>query len=115
MSPTRTEPPGGSEAAHPSDGSSGPGVGGQSTDPAGADREADEIRRAGAFAEQVAPGAGGGAASNPGVSSGGGDNEQQDARRLHAAAADARNTGETAPDQTRAQDEAGSANSTSSH
>lgn len=114
MTPTDTERTG--EAAHPPDGPSVPAaLGGQSTEPAGADREADEIRRAGAFAEQVAPGAGGGASSNRGVTSGGGDNEQQDARRLHAAAANATDTGETAPDQTRAQDEAGSANSTSSH
>ena len=78
----------------------------------GAEREAAEIEARGAFASPLAPGAGGGAAETPDQSSDGGVNEQQDARRLHGEAAEGSGA---APDPTRAQDEVGSANSSSSH
>ncbi|NJC42648.1 hypothetical protein GGQ87_002943 [Brevundimonas alba] len=77
--------------------------------------EADEIADAGAFVQQVSPRAGGEAAANRETDSGGGYNEQQDARLLHGQAATAADAGTVAPDQTRAQDEVGSANSSSSH
>jgi hypothetical protein len=83
--------------------------------PEGTEGEEAEIRQAGAFATVIAPRAAGEAAGNKGASSTGGDNEQQDARRLHGQAAAAADAGEVAPDQTRAQDEIGSANSSSSH